>query len=76
MDFKRLYPRHVAGTIYKVMETGELMDSHCLACAKIEVVTRGNNVDLRGWHLQGDCGEKLRRVVMTVRGEVIRALRD
>jgi len=31
--------------------------SHCLACAKADILSRyGGTVDLRGWHRQGFCG--------------------
>jgi hypothetical protein len=35
--------------------------AHCLACAKVEILTRyGGKVDLRGWHMaKGSCGAHL-----------------
>ncbi len=43
-----------------VVETVYL-HSHCLACAKIDVLAeKGGAVDTRGWHLQGLCGALLK----------------
>ena len=37
------------------------LTAHCLACAKMEILTEyGGKVDLRGWHKQGSCGVYLR----------------
>ncbi len=36
------------------------LHSHCLACAKADVIAKyGGKVDTRGWHKQGICGEFL-----------------
>ena len=33
------------------------LSSHCLACAKTEIMAEyGGKVDTRGWHKQGMCG--------------------
>lgn len=44
--------------------------SHCLACAKVDVLAkRGGRVDLRGWHRQGICGSFLAAMAVTVEEE-------
>jgi hypothetical protein len=47
----------------------EHLDSHCLACAKLDVFCRhGGTVDLRGWHLS-TCGVFLKAAIEANRGE-------
>lgn len=64
--------KHLAATIY-VARCGEdqnLVGAHCLACAKLHVFSVFLvDVDLRGWHKQGECGEELRKTVTEGRKE-------
>jgi hypothetical protein len=64
--------RHIGGTIFQA-EEGEsvrLIDAHCLACAKLFAFNHfGGDVDLRGWHNQGECGKKMKEIVQRRREE-------
>ncbi len=40
------------------------LHSHCLACAKVDIIARyGGEVDIRGWRNQGICGTFLLAMV-------------
>jgi len=67
---KRWKIHHIAATIFSAERDGEehLLDAHCLACAKLSAYEMyGGDVDLRGWHTQGECGLKLRDEIRTMR---------
>lgn len=53
-----LFPQHfIAERIVNDLTEYYEIHAHCLACAKIDILTEhGGEVDMRGWHNQGICG--------------------
>jgi hypothetical protein len=67
---------HIGGQSYcaeRIVESiAEIkyINSHCLACAKADVLSKfGGEVDMRGWHLQGICGTFLKSMSSVIEEE-------
>lgn len=70
LGYDKWYVVHIAWSDYMAQRTkdGEIetvyLNSHCLACAKTDVLAKyGGKVDLRGWH-KSPCGSFLLAMAM------------